>query len=142
MNYNKLTKKELITLLKLREKPVTVQSTDEVFNFLKPYWSVEQEKFIVLLLDGAFKVKNVKVVSIGLVNKTIVHPREVFAPAIENRAVAVIVAHNHPSGNLTPSKDDFYTYDKLKYAGNMLGIKVLDSIIFTAETYYSMEKDD
>lgn len=138
MDYSKMTKKELIALLELREKPIACRNPQSVFDYLRPYGKEEQEHFIVLMLDGAHKIKNVKVVSIGLVNRTLVHPREVFAPAIDNRSTAIILAHNHPSGNLEPSSDDLETTYRLKKAGQMLGIEVLDHIIFSASDYRSL----
>ena len=78
-----------------------------------------------------------RTISVGLVNKTQVHPREVFADPITDRASAVIIAHNHPTGNVTPSKDDAEITRTLKIAGETLGIKVLDHIIFSHKGYYS-----
>jgi DNA repair protein RadC len=78
-----------------------------------------------------------RVVSVGLVNKTQVHPREVFADPITDRASAIIVAHNHPSGDLKPSKEDTEITKQLKAAGETLGIKLLDHIIFNQKEYYS-----
>lgn len=79
-----------------------------------------------------------KVITIGTINRSLVHPREVFAPAIEKRAVGIIVAHNHPSGDLTPSEDDLNVTDTLIKAGKILGIRVLDHIIFSDCDYHSM----
>ncbi len=73
----------------------------------------------------------------GLVNKTQVHPREVFADPLTDRAAAIIIAHNHPTGNVTPSKDDVEITRGLKTAGETLGIRVLDHIIFSRRGYYS-----
>lgn len=139
MDYSKMTKNELITLLELRENPIQVRHPNTVFDYLKPYGGKQQEHFIVLLLDGAHQIKNVKVVSVGLANRTLVHPREVFAPAIEERAVAVILAHNHPSGNLEPSEDDIAITTRLWKAGMLLGIEVLDHIIFSDIRYISLK---
>lgn len=141
MNYSKLTKKELITILELRDKPVNVGSTGDAFSFLRKYGKEQQEYFFVLMLDGALKIKNVKIVSIGLANRTLVHPREVFAPAIEARCVSIIIAHNHPSGLLKPSVEDFETTKRICNAGNILGIQVLDHIIFSADAYHSMKEE-
>ena len=74
----------------------------------------------------------------GLVNRALVHPREVFAEPITDRAAAVIVAHNHPSGNLLPSQDDLDMTRQLKDAGHTLGIAVLDHLIFDVNAYYSL----
>ena len=89
-------------------------------------------------LNGANEVIAVRTVSVGLVNRALVHPREVFADPITDRASAVIVAHNHPSGNLAPSQDDFDVTHQLKEAGKTLGIKLLDHLIFNQTTYHSM----
>lgn len=138
MDYSKLSKQELIALLQLREKPIAVREPVAVFDYLKPYGKEEQEHFIVVMLDGAHQIKNVKVVSIGLVNRTLVHPREVYAPAIENRATSIIIAHNHPSGNLEPSADDLEVTLRIKRAGQLLGIELLDHLIFNSDNYRSL----
>ena len=97
-----------------------------------------QEHFLCISLNGANEVIAVRTVSVGLVNRALVHPREVFADPITDRASAVIVAHNHPSGNLCPSRDDMTVTAQLKEAGHTLGIKLLDHIIFNHESYYSL----
>lgn len=80
-------------------------------------------------------------VSVGLVNKTQVHPREVFADPITDKASAIIVAHNHPGGGLNPSKEDIEVTKQLKSAGEILGIRLLDHIIFNRKGYYSFLED-
>ena len=85
---------------------------------------------------------SVRVVSIGLVNKSHVHPREVFADVLSERASAVIVAHNHPNGDLKPSKEDIHITNQLKEAANILGLDLLDHIIFSAKGYYSFVEND
>ena len=140
MNYNKMTKKELITILVLKEKPIKVTDPQTAFDYLKPYGKEQQEHFIVLLLNGQNQIFNCKVVTIGIANRTLVHLREVFAPAIEQRATSIIIAHNHPSGSVAPSEDDYNVTTRLKQAGEIIGISVLDHIIFTSENYYSMSQ--
>ena len=97
-----------------------------------------REHFICISLNGANEVIAVRTVSVGLVNRALVHPREVFADPITDRASAVIVAHNHPSGNLSPSQDDLAITRQLKAAGETLGIRLLDHIIFNPERHYSL----
>jgi DNA repair protein RadC len=97
-----------------------------------------QEHFISISLNGANEVIAIRTVSVGLVNRALVHPREVFADPITDRASAIIVAHNHPSGNLSPSPDDLAVTRQLKEAGLTLGIRMLDHIIFNKENYYSL----
>jgi len=138
MNYRAMSKAELIQLLELREKPVECKNPKSVYDYLRRYGREAQEHFLVVLLDGAHKIKYVKVVSIGLVNRTLVHPREVFAVCIEHRATACIIAHNHPSGNLEPSADDLEVTMRLRKAGLLLGIEVLDHLIFSDSGYHSM----
>lgn len=96
-----------------------------------------QEHFFTISLNGAHEVIAVRVVSVGLVNRTIVHPREVFADPLTDRAAALIVAHNHPSGNVEPSQEDLEITTRLRNAGEMLGIQVLDHIVFSSAGYYS-----
>ena len=96
----------------------------------------KQESFIVISLNGAHEVLAIRVVSIGLVNRTIVHPREVFADPIQDRAVAVIIAHNHPSGQLEPSDEDRNITRKLSEAGSIIGISVLDHLILSPNGGY------
>lgn len=97
-----------------------------------------REHFLCISLNGANEVIAVRTVSVGLVNRSLVHPREVFADPITDRASAVIVAHNHPSGNLAPSPDDLAITRQLKEAGTTLGIRLLDHIIFNHERHYSL----
>lgn len=94
-----------------------------------------------LSLNGAYEISHIRVVSIGLVNRTMVHPREVFAQPVQDRAAAVICAHNHPSGNTEPSKEDEDVTKLLKNAGKLLGIELLDHIIFSTKGYYSFAEN-
>jgi DNA repair protein RadC len=102
----------------------------------------KQEHFLCISLNGAYEVIAVRTVSVGLVNKTQVHPREVFADPITDRATAIIVAHNHPTGNLTPSKDDIAITRQLESAGETLGIRLIDHIIFGRKGYYSFKENN
>jgi DNA repair protein RadC len=102
----------------------------------------KQEHFLCISLNGAYEVIAVRTVSVGLVNKTQVHPREVFADPITDRATAIIVAHNHPTGNLSPSKDDIAITRQLESAGDTLGIRLLDHIIFGHKGYYSFKENN
>lgn len=126
-----------------RYKPAKPATRDpkRVFDLVRHYAHSEQEHFIVVSLDGAYQVLDVIVVAIGLVNRTLVHPREVFSEALKKRATAVVLAHNHPSGNLEPSPDDLEVTQRLKKAGNILGIDVLDHIIFSTEDYRSLAEN-
>ena len=96
-----------------------------------------KELFLVLLLDGKNRITRKVQVSEGSLNQSIVHPREVFAPAVRESAAAVIFVHNHPSGDPAPSREDREITRRLKEAGDILGIKVLDHIIIGDGSYFS-----
>lgn len=109
----------------------------DVLPLVAHYGDRKQEYFLCISLNGAHEVIAVRVVSIGLVNRTVVHPREVFADPITDRAASVVVAHNHPSGNVDPSSEDREVTRRLTKAGDMLGIRVLDHVVFSTGGYYS-----
>ena len=120
-----------------------ISSPSDIYPVIKHYANRRQETFLSVSLNGAHEVINIRVVSIGLVNRTIVHPREVFADPLADRAAAIICAHNHPSGNTDPSPDDREVTEILKKAGKILGIELLDHIIFSETGFYSfLEKGE
>ena len=114
-----------------------VKYPDEIFALVRHYADRKQERFISLSLNGAHEVIAVRVVTIGLVNKTIVHPREVFADLIQDRAAAFVVAHNHPSGKIDPSPEDDEITGRLLKAAELLGLHFLDHIVFTETAWWS-----
>ncbi|MFW5826585.1 MAG: RadC family protein [Alkalispirochaeta sp.] len=114
-----------------------IRQPGDAVPLLQHYADRPQEHFITVTLNGAHEVERIRVVSIGLVNRTLVHPREVFAGALTDRATAIICAHNHPSGNVTPSDDDRLVTQSLTEAGEIIGIRLLDHIIFSPSGYYS-----
>jgi DNA repair protein RadC len=114
----------------------------DVLPLIQHYADRKQEHFLCISLNGSNEVIAVRVISVGLVNRTQVHPREVFAEAISDRASAIIIAHNHPSGTVEPGQEDMEITQQLKAAGEILGIKLLDHIIFNRIAYYSfLEKN-
>ena len=120
-----------------------ISAPTDIYPVIKHYANRRQETFLSVSLNGAHEVIRIRVVSIGLVNRTLVHPREVFADPLADRAAAVIVCHNHPSGNTDPSPDDREVTDILKKAGKILGIELLDHIIFSDSGFYSfLEKGE
>jgi DNA repair protein RadC len=96
----------------------------------------EKENFVVLYLDARNKLITKETISIGTINTSLVHPREVFEPAIRELAVAVILAHNHPSGDPTPSEDEIALTKKLVEAGKILGIEIIEHIIIGKNKYF------
>lgn len=122
-----------------RIKPhgVRIRESKDILPLLRHLADRQQEHFVCISLNGAHEVIATRVVTIGLVNSTQVHPREVFSDAITDRASAIVVAHNHPSGSIEPSEEDHRATRALREAGAILGIRVLDHIIFTPSGYYS-----
>jgi len=126
---------------RIRPEGTKISSPADVLPLISHFADRKQEHFICLSLNGANEVITSRVVSVGLVNKTQVHPREVFADPITDRASSIIVAHNHPAGTLTPSKEDIEITRQLKSAGKTLGIKLLDHIIFNHKGYFSFQEN-
>lgn len=120
---------------------IKISSPAHLLPRLSNYAHQKQEYFLCFSLNGAHEIIASRVVSIGLLNQSQVHPREVFADPITDRAAAVIVAHNHPSGQLEPSTEDKVTTRRLKEAGDIIGIPLLDHIIFSHSGYYSFAEN-
>jgi DNA repair protein RadC len=100
----------------------------------------DREKFICLHLNSKNRLISYEVVSIGSINMSVVHPREVFKGAILSNATCIICLHNHSSGDPTPSEEDIGITERLNKAGNILGIKVLDHIIISKEASFSFSE--
>lgn len=116
----------------------TVDNISDVVEQLADIRGKKQEHFVCLSLDGANRLINRRIVTVGILNASLVHPREVFADVITDRAAGVIVAHNHPSGTIEPSPEDIQTTKRLKQAAELLGIGFYDHIIVTANDYRSI----
>lgn len=101
---------------------------------------LDREELIVACLNAKNEVNSVNVVLIGSLNNSIVHPREVFKTAILSNAASIVMIHNHPSGDVTPSKEDKEITLRIKESGTILGIKLLDHIIIGNDTYYSFKE--
>ena len=118
-----------------------IRNPVDIFSLIRHYADRRQERFVCLSLNGAHELLAVRLVTIGLVNRTIVHPREVFADPILDRASAIVVAHNHPSGNLKPSAEDMEITHRLKTAADILGICFLDHVIFSETYFFSFRQE-
>ena len=111
----------------------------DVYDLLAPdLLRFPQERFFVISLDGKNRLLRVDAVSRGTARTAVVHPRDVFLPAVNSRAVAVVVAHNHPSGEPLPSREDLELTERLKAAGEVLGLDVLDHVIIGEGSYVSL----
>ena len=111
-----------------------INSSEDALLLLADLRYKKQEHFVVLALDGANRLIERRLISVGTLNASIVHPRDVFVDAITDRAASIIVAHNHPSGSLEPSPADIEVTKRLREAGKILGINLLEHIIVTPAT--------
>ena len=112
----------------------------DVFDSLKEIRQSKKEHFVVFFLDSRNQQIHREIISIGTINTSLVHPREVFEPAVRHLSVQIILAHNHPSGDLEPSKEDLTVSKRLVEAGKLLGIEVLDHIIVTKDNFISFKE--
>ena len=117
---------------------IKLSSPDIVFNYFKTILEdKKQEYFYCVYLDTSKKVIENKLMFIGTINESMIHPREIFKEAYKLSASSIILLHNHPSGNINPSNNDKITTLNLKKIGEFLGIKIVDHIIITNDKYYS-----
>ena len=122
------------------KESIKITEAKEVLPLLSDIASKQQEYFVCISLNGANEVIEKRIVTVGLLDKSQVHPREVFADVITDRAASVIFAHNHPSGELKPSNSDLKIHEQLTEAGKIIGIRVLDHIIISKKGYYSFQE--
>lgn len=117
-----------------------IHTAEQVHQVVQHLGRYKQEHFLALYLDARYHLICKKIIAIGTVDALLVHPREVYAPAIQCRASTVIVAHNHPSGDPTPSEPDILTTKQLAEAGKIIDIALIDHLIITKNDWVSMKK--
>ena len=121
--------------------PARIGCADDAWRLLAPRLEgLDRERFVAVLLNRKHAVLGVEVVAIGTLDATLVHPREVFKPAIRRSAAAVLLAHNHPSGDPTPSAEDHALTRRLLDAAEVLGLEVLDHLVIGAARYVSLRE--
>jgi len=130
---------ELARRYLLGERP-KIRKPQDILPYVQPYIRRKQEYFVCITLNGAGEVIETRVVTVGLLDSAQIHPREVFADALADRAAGVILVHNHPSGNLEPSPEDIAITRRLVEAGKLLGIEVLDHIIISPSGHLSLKE--
>ena len=118
-----------------------ITSAEDVYDELKSFSTKSQEHFLTITLDGASHIINTRTVFIGTLNQSLVHPREVFADAIADRAAGIIIAHNHPSGTLEASRADIQITQRLKEVSKLVGIELLDHVILAKGGWYSFSDE-
>ena len=130
----------------VRDSPVSpmikVECPDDIFNLLKDEvtkW--DRERFLSIMLNSRNFIIGIETVSIGTLNSTVIHPREVFKSAILSNASAIILVHNHPSEDPSPSEEDKKITEQLKSAAKILDISLIDHIIITSHNYVCISKD-
>ena len=123
-------------------KPLVIRTARQAYDHLKGMADMQKEQLRALYLGSRYQLVHEEVVSMGSLTSNIVHPREVFQPAITYGAVAVIIAHNHPSGSLEATEADAQVTYQLIEGGKLLGIELLDHLIIAGEGYVSMMEED
>lgn len=123
-------------------KPLFVRNAAQAFEHLKSMGDLQKEQLRGLYVNSRYQVIHEEIISIGSLTANIIHPREVFQPALEYNAVAVIIAHNHPSGTLEPSENDRQATEQLIAAGKLLGIELLDHLVITKDAFISIVERD
>jgi DNA repair protein RadC len=116
----------------------TIRNAQDVYEYLQDMRNLSKEHLRGLYLNSHNRIIRDEVISIGTINANIIHPREVFRIALESNAVAVILAHNHPSGESTPSKEDVDITEQIVQAGKILGIPLIDHIVIAKDSYASV----
>jgi len=119
-----------------------IQTPEDILPYVQNYAMCAKEHFVMITLNGGHEIIKIHLISVGTVSKTIIHPREVFREAIKENASSIVICHNHPSGNCVPSDEDIETTKFLIKASNLIGIPILDHIIFDCDSYYSFLEHD
>ncbi|MBN1165971.1 MAG: DNA repair protein RadC [Methanospirillaceae archaeon] len=121
--------------------PVKITHPEDILPLVADIRNRMQELFLCITLNGAGEVIQKRIITMGILNHSLVHPREVFADAITDRAASIICVHNHPSGTLTPSEQDKRVTAQLAEAGKILGIDLLDHLVVTKSGYLSLREE-
>ena len=124
------------------DRPYTLRAPGDVVGLLRAFMRDDpRERFVAVYLDSRHRPMAVHEVSIGTCDSAPVHPREVYCPAVALACAAVVVAHNHPSGDPTPSPEDRLVTERLRRAGEVLGIELLDHVVLGEGRYYSFAEE-
>ena len=123
------------------EKGRVINEIEDLLPLIGHLADEKQEHFLCVTLTGAGEVIAKRLITVGLLDSSQVHPREVFADAVSDRAAGIIIAHNHPSGQLEPSIEDRRVTARLKEVGTIMGIELLDHVILSREGYLSLREE-
>ncbi len=122
---------------KFKHFKVRIQRPSDIIPYMRQYSLEQTERFITATVNGAGEIMNIRVVSVGTINKTLIHPREIFSEPVAEHASGIICCHNHPFGKCIPSEADRHSTIILQHAAEILGISLLDHLIITKDSYYS-----
>ena len=114
-----------------------IKSSSDIVPFVQNYAVCKKEHFLLVTLNGSNEIIQIHVVSVGTLNRTLIHPREIYGTAMREDAAAIIVCHNHPSGNCEPSEEDVDVTHNLERVGEIMGIALLDHVIVCRDSYFS-----
>lgn len=134
-------------MIYLKDSKITIKGVEETVKVFRDLLMLEdaigqdKEHFYVMHLDIRSRVKMVEVVSLGTLTSSLVHPRETFRRAVAEGAASIIIAHNHPSGEADPSDEDTKVTKQMFEAGQLLGITMLDHIVFSKDGYFSFREN-
>ena len=123
------------------KQSVLLLSPKDVWDELKDIRDHKKEHFVIFFLDSRNQEIKREIVSVGSLNTSLVHPREVFEPAVRYLAAQVIIAHNHPAGDPKPSEDDLELTKRLVEAGKMMGIEIMDHVIVSKNSHFSFKEE-
>jgi len=121
----------------LESKDHVIRTANDVVSIVSEIKNSKKEHLVCLYLNARNNLLKKETISIGTLDKSIIHPREIFAPAVELRAASIILAHNHPSGNATPSPQDSEVFKNILEAGKIMGIHIIDFVIVSEKSFYS-----
>ena len=124
------------------KKSSVLLSPRDVWERMEDIRGSKKEHFVVFYLDSRNQEIQREIISVGTLNESLVHPREVFEGAIKNNASSIILAHNHPSGDLGPSQADIEITKKLIHAGKILDIRIISHVVVTKDTWKELENND
>jgi len=131
---------QILSTRKFR-KVTAIKHPEDLFEIIKRYARSKQEILLVITLNGAHEVICVHMATIGLINRNVIHPREIFIHTVQDCAVSFAIAHNHPSGNVSPSLQDVTITDRINKAAKIMGFNFLDHLIISKNKFYSFRRE-
>lgn len=138
---------DIVSLKMVREKSVmygnrVISSPNDSAELFRTFiQDCDREHMILCCMDTKNQPTSISVISIGSLNSAIVHPRELYKVAILSNSASIIIAHNHPSGDISPSHEDIVLTNRIDEAGKIIGIKLLDHVIIGKDAYFSFKED-